>query len=308
MNDTPTNKYDQTGSRSPKWWPSRYGEGDELGAQNELTAERTLAALKLPTEGRMIELAQTLHLNTPQTPPRVAHQVTLSHWSTEGAEIDPEGSEITAFEDQLTINTHAGCHVDGFGHNGIAGHAYNGVHYREFFSPNGLTKYGMSGVLPWVTRGVCLDIAAIENTEMLPGGYSITPEHLDRACEAQGVEIGAGDAVLLHTGWGNLWDVDDDKYNGDEPGINWDAAHWLTDRRISAVGADNWALEVLPAEDPKALFVAHQHLLTETGTYIIENITTTELAASKRSEFLFTMASMKIDGLTGSPVSPVVVI
>ena len=39
-----TNTYDGTGPRSPQWWPSRYGAGDEKGAANELTPERTLAA------------------------------------------------------------------------------------------------------------------------------------------------------------------------------------------------------------------------------------------------------------------------
>ncbi len=52
------NKYDGNGSRSPQWWPSRYGSGDEAGAGNQLTPERTLAALQIPKEGRVIRLAQ----------------------------------------------------------------------------------------------------------------------------------------------------------------------------------------------------------------------------------------------------------
>src|SRR4051812_12816704 len=53
-------QYDATGSRSPQWWPSRYGPDDELGAGNELTPERTLEALALPAEGRLVQLAQVL--------------------------------------------------------------------------------------------------------------------------------------------------------------------------------------------------------------------------------------------------------
>src|SRR5262245_52034909 len=57
--------YDGSGPSSPRWWPSRYGADDELGAGNELTAERTLAALRIPTQGRIIELAQLLEPGIP---------------------------------------------------------------------------------------------------------------------------------------------------------------------------------------------------------------------------------------------------
>jgi kynurenine formamidase len=304
----PTGNYDGRGSRSPRWWPSRYGPDDQLGTQNELTPQRTLEALKLPRTGAIVQLAQTLTRDAPHVPPRIAHSVTLAHWAMDGTRVSPEGSELSGFEDQLTLNTHTGCHIDGFGHMGIGGHAYNGVHYRDFYTPNGLSRYGMENVLPWVTRGVCLDVAALESEPMLPGGYAIGPSQLEAACRRQGVEVRPGDVVLLHTGWGRLWTDDPPRYNADEPGLGWDGAHWLTDRRVTAIGADNWALEVLPSEDPEAPFVVHQHLLSETGTYIIENLTLGELAGTGRSEFLFTMAPAKIAGLTGSPVSPLAVV
>ena len=62
--------YDGSGPSSPQWWPSRYGADDELGAGHELTPERTLAALRIPTQGRIIELAQLLEPGIPAYPPR----------------------------------------------------------------------------------------------------------------------------------------------------------------------------------------------------------------------------------------------
>ena len=75
--------YDGTGGRSAQWWPTRYGAEDELGAGHELTPERTLAALRIPKEGRIIELAQLLEPGIPAYPPRAWHQLVLAHGGLE---------------------------------------------------------------------------------------------------------------------------------------------------------------------------------------------------------------------------------
>src|SRR5262249_12855114 len=151
---------------------------------------------------------------------------------------------------------------------------YNGLHYKEFYDVKGLTQLGIEQARP---RGICLDIARLLETEMLPEGFVIRPEHLAHACDVHGVAIQPGDAVLLHTGWGALWTADPQRYNAAEPGLGWEGAHWLTDRRVSLVGADNWGLEVMPFERDDYPFVVHQHLIAETGTYVLENTTTQEV-------------------------------
>ena len=67
--------YDGRGSKSPQWWPSRYGPDDEAGALNEITPERTMAALALPTSGRIIELAPVLELDMPGPAKREWRQI-----------------------------------------------------------------------------------------------------------------------------------------------------------------------------------------------------------------------------------------
>lgn len=301
-----TAAYDGTGSKSPQWWPSRYGAGDERGSLNEVTAERVLAALSIPLVGRVIELAPVHEEDMPGPARRDWRQIILADGALPGLHADP--SEWTGFEEYISSSAHVGCHVDGLAHNGIAGRGYNGVHYTEFFAKRGLRRLGAENMHSWVTRGVCLDIAAMRGVDVMEPGDMVTVADLEAAESRQGVKVKPGDAVLIHTGWMSLWQVDNDRFLEGEPGIGWDAAHWLTDRRVSIVGADNWAFEVIPFERPERAFVVHQHLLAETGTYIIENIQTAELIATASSEFLFVLAPIRGRGSTGAMASPIAII
>lgn len=310
--------YDGTGANSPQWWPSRYGADDEIGATQELTPELTLEAIQLVKEGRIVELSHPLEKGMPVWPPpgvapylegaRPYFQSIVAFAQLEANVMAPEGNSMGYFEENVFKTYHMGTHLDGLPHVGIAGRYYNGIHYKDFYTPTGVQKLGIETVKPWVSRGVMLDIAKLVGVEMLEEGFVITPEHLEEACKEQAVEVRRGDAVLLHTGYGALWKVDNDRYNNLEPGIGWDAAHWLTDRRITVVGADTWSVEVLPGERADAPFVVHQHLLAETGTHILENVKTDELVTTGRSEFLFIMLPLKAKGATGSQVSPVAVL
>jgi kynurenine formamidase len=290
--------YDGRGARSAPWWPSRYGAGDERGALNELTAEGVLGALRLPTEGRVIELAPLLEPDMPGPIGREWRQIVLA---------DRIAGESGTFDDEVTSPAHVGCHVDGLAHLGIARRAYNGIPYAELIARTGLRRLGAENLLPWVTRGVCLDIAALRGVPVMEGGDVITPADLDAACERQGVVVAPGDAVLIHTGWMSHW-TDPATYLAAEPGIGWDAARWLTERRVSAIGADNWAVEVLPAEHPDRPWIVHQHTLAESGTYLVENVRTTELASGAHSQFLFIMAPVKGHGSSGAMVAPIAVV
>ena len=301
-------RYTGRGATTPRWWPSRYGADDDLGAGNELTSERVLAALQLPRSGEVIELGQVLEAGVPAFPPRGWNQLILSHETLEEKLSAPAGTRPTEFEEHVDQAYHIGTHLDALGHMGISGRFYNGRPYGEIYEVTGLTQLGIERVKPWIARGVCLDIARLEGCDVLPDSFEILPSHLDAACAAQDVSVQPGDVVLLHTGWASLWMVDNDRYGAAEPGVGWDGAHWLTDRRVSLVGADNWAFEVWPPTDPDDLLIVHQHLLAETGTYIIENLNTAELAARRVSEFLFLLTPAKTRGSTACMAGPVAVL
>jgi kynurenine formamidase len=300
--------YDGSGRNSPQWWPSRHGAEDRLGSGNELTPERTLLALSIPKSGRVIELTRVIEPGMPIYAPRYWNQLLLGHESLEGLRPECSESDFGAFEEVVAQSYQVGCHLDALGHVTIDGRFYNGVHYRDNFTPAGMREMGIETTKPWVTRGVCLDIEAIVGADFLEGGFAITPKHLDDACASQNVEVTAGDALLIHTGWGRLWGLENERYSFSEPGLGWAAAHWVTERKVSLIGADTWGVEVVPFENPRRPYVVHQHFIPESGLHILENVDTSILAGEQISEFLFILSPIKTAGSTASMASPLAII
>jgi kynurenine formamidase len=204
-----------------------------------------------------------------------------------------------------------GTQFDGLGHIGV--HIgdddvfYNGFKLSEFGDTYGLKHLGVEHVGPIFTRGVLLDVAGIRGERSLPGGYAITVDDLTAALGVTGTQLQPGDAVLIRTGHGQWWLTDNVKYAESEPGIGLDAAMWLTERQVVLVGSDNWAVEVVPHEDPNRPFEVHQWLLVRNGTYLLENLDLDQLAADKVHEFAFVFSPLRLKGATGSPGNPIAV-
>ncbi len=126
---------------------------------------------------------------------------------------------------------------------------------------------------------------------------------------AAGVEIQAGDVVLVRTGWMRYWD-DRAAYQGAEsglPGPDTSAAEWLVERRIRATGSDTDIYEVQTTHAGPIAVPAHTILLTRGGIHIMEMVNLEELARERVYEFLFVTAPLKIVGGTGSPIRPLAI-
>ena len=119
--------------------------------------------------------------------------------------------------------------------------------------------------------------------------------------------INPGDAVLFNTGWGSLWNVDNERYNGGAPGIGLEVAGWIIEKEVSLVGADTWPVEVVPNPDPTLAFPVHNQLLTRSGIFIHENLNFDGLLEDEVYEFAYISVRVPIKGATGSPGSPIAV-
>ena len=78
----------------------------------------------------------------------------------------------------------------------------------------------------------------------------------------------------------------------------------MIDRDIAIVGADTWAVEVLPNPDPTVAFPVHMELIPKNGIFIHENIATERLIEAGVSEFAYIYSPVPIAGATGSPGAP----
>jgi kynurenine formamidase len=157
---------------------------------------------------------------------------------------------------------------------------------------------------PLVARGVLLDVAG---PKRLPPDHSITPDQLERAASDGGVEIREGDVVLVRTGYGALWSEPDAYLKG--AGVSAAGSTWLIEKKVSAVGADNMAWDVIGPTDPDlgVTLPGHVLLLVRAGIPIIENLNLEQLASAKVHEFAFVCLPLKMRGATGSPVRPIAI-
>lgn len=287
-------------------FPQRYGPEDEIGAANEITEETVRQAIALVRQGKRITLGQVLEDGAPTQMTRYwKHALGLGHI------LPGQGfgsNKQTFVEETVSGALHSGTHLDGLGHIGFGPLTYNGIPYADIATSEGLSRLGIESVPPIVTRGVLLDISATQGAEMLADRQPIGADDLEAACQRQGVQVSPGDAIIVHTGWGALWMKDNERYAASEPGLDVSAAAWCTDRRVSVIGADNWAVEVVPNPDESVAFPVHQHCIARYGVYLLENARTEDLVREGVSVFCLVLLPVRIKGASASPVAPVALV
>ena len=292
----------------PKWWPSKWGAEDQRGAANLLTPEKVLEAKSLITTGNVYQLGRVYEHGMP-IPGKRHYSLTIPGLPTGAA----PGTNMLVHNDELVSGEigQIGTQFDGLGHVGVRVGSddlfYNGNKLAEFGDTYGLKKLGVENVGPIFTRGILLDVAGVKQVRSLPVGTAISAADLQEALALAKTKLRPGDAVLIRTGHGSLWMVDNDKFAEGEPGINLGAGKWLAEQQVALVGCDNWALEVVPSENPDRPFEVHQHLLVRNGIYVLENLDLDALARERVYEFAFVFAPLRLKGATGSPGNPMAV-
>lgn len=287
------------------WYPSRYGADDSLGAVNLLKPEHAKRAAGLVKTGQTYSLGVVTGPSTPAYGPRKFNLTVMQLSDGTGTPLGT--NRATGNDDLLYTFVGIGSQLDGLGHMGIDHVYYNGTPASAFVATSGLTRFGTEAIPPIVTRGVLLDMTKRAGKPMLDAGTVFNQSEIEATARAQGIEIREGDVVLFHTGWLSLVGRDNERFMAGEPGLGVEGARFLAGRGVVAIGADTWALEVLPGEVEGEVFPVHPELLARHGVYILENMDTSALARDRAYEFLFVLGQPKFQGSVQAVINPIAI-
>jgi kynurenine formamidase len=295
----------------------RFGADDERGMLNLLTPEVVLQATRVPKTGKVYSLALPIqrggipYFNYRGAPTRLP----LAHQSDRGQFVQYGAPDhIGANEDVLILASHNETHMDALSHVFAERQMYNGVPVEAVSAQAGATRLGIEKVGWIVGRAVLLDMVRFYGADRwLTGAVAIGSDDLEACAQRQGTEVRDGDILLVRTGWVDWFLAQDVHGPADfamsdyaQPGISTDATRFVDAHDITAIGADNSAIEVLGREGDMFLG-GHVELLVNRGVHLIEHLVLKDMADDECYECLFVVAPLPVVGAAGSPVNPIAI-
>ncbi|HEY1971696.1 MAG TPA: cyclase family protein [Pseudonocardia sp.] len=287
----------------------RFGVGDERGALNLVDTDAVRRGLASAAAGTVIPLAQPI---APGAAPIAGMRTPPVHFmSRDGGDYAaglPERPGFGFADDSILMACHGATHLDALAHVWQDGVMYGGFRSDEVTS-RGAARCGIEKAGPFVCRGLFVDAAPAGSAPLAPGqpiGVDVLRTALD------GITPGAGDALLVRTGWPGQWRADPSIGTETWPGLDTDCVDWILESGFALVGADNIGVEVCPSTDPRCGSPLHIALIRDNGVYFLEllelDALAEALAAAGRREFLLVVAPLPIVRAVGSPVAPVAVL
>jgi kynurenine formamidase len=255
-----------------------------------------------------------LHADVPAFPGRTFRQYLTTNYHQINRRGPASGgaglgrNNVNWIVEQITATQQMGTHLDALNHLQIGDQTYNGHRLADIVEDHGTNRLGIDTLPQIVTRGLLLDIAAVRGVGRLAPGDVITVADAEAALDRHGLGVAAGDAVLFHTGWGQLWGVDNAGYAAAEPGPGLELAGWLAEHRVAVTGCDTWSYGPYPAQDPEEPFVVPQTLNVRHGVLVLENLRLGEAVQAGLGEFLFIVSHAKLRGATGAWVAPLAIV
>ena len=320
-----------------------FGEDDQRGRMNLLTAERRLRALEEVKTGMVFCLSHPLDrpggtvLNPNRKPP-VFHPVMrgeLAYFNLAMENINPRFTDVGS-DEAIFLYSQYSTHWDALAHKGTVFDA-NGDGVAEKVAYNGFglvdeAGRGMHGEL----GAVALSVANMAETSVQGRAVMIDLRHhfgdenvavtwdmFEHVMKTDAVTVEQGDIVCVHTGLGQLIRDADGRLDASIKtkcavldGYDKRLHEWISDSGVAAIAADNLAVERSSTLgiDPRlshrgAQLPLHEHCLVKLGVHLGELWYLTELAGwlrnNHRSRFLLTAPPLRMPGAAGSPVTPV---
>ena len=305
----------------------RWGDDDQLGTLNFIDATARLRGVAAVHEGNAFPLGLPMSEAEGIQMGFIEGRVNPTRsMICVNNPLSPDPEWIASSEDVVTFAMQCATHWDGLAHVSYGagpdgGKLYNG-YPASSVTEAGTTKLGIHLIGSLVSRGLLLDVARAKGLEVLDGGYPITPDDLDAACELGNLTVEPGDVLLVRTGQaahlalpgrpglaGAPPKRDLIAYTWPAPGLTLATTEWFHARDVAAVATDTMVLEVYPCEDKDLYLPVHLIHLVEMGMIQGQNWFLDELAdacaADGRYEFLLDATPLPFTNGLGSPVNPV---
>ena len=286
----------------------RWGQDDELGAGNLITAAKRKQAAGLVKEGLVVSMAHNIF----------QEEVTdgRGHLERTMARVRPTG---TSDNYALTSTYHGSIisHLDAVNcHVMVDGKGYNGRRMEEVEAAGGCPKGGITALKDGVvTRAVLFDATKLPGKApkgWLEPGTAVHREDLEALEKMERVKVSDGDVILLYTGrWKRREALGPWKTSEGVAGYHADVDYFLKDRGVSYIGEDEWN-DVSPTGFPQAVGLPlHALALVALGVDIFDNLDFERVVETARRlnryEFMFSAAPLRIEKGTGSPINPLAI-
>ena len=291
----------------------RWGAQDQLGTINLVTEEKQREAAALVKDGVSVSCAWPITRDLPGDP--TAKVLLYMTVTGEGYVSGMETETYQKAEDFIGLEHHGYSitHVDALCHVFWNGRMYNGLPSSMVNASRGATAESIDLLADGVvTRGVLLDVARLRGVPWLEPGEPIFPEELEAAEEAQRVRVTSGDVLLVRTGHlGRHHRAGPLDLFGRTPGSHAACIPWFRERDIAMLGSDT-SNDLEPSGYDHPELPIHQICIPSMGLWLIDNANLEGLseacAQRGRWEFLLTIAPLRIQYGTGSPVNPIAVL
>ena len=316
MTEVPT--MDQLLQQSPKNW-GKWGDDDEVGALNYLTAEEVLRGVQHVRSGSVFTLQRLIGdpKGDPVWPGRTPAERTMildeSSWDSEDAPQFPGGLHYA--DDKINAFLQGSTQYDALGHVWYGGQIWNGYDARTTIG--GLDKASVEPIAQRgvVGRGILLDMARFRGKETLDKAETFDHEDLMACAKAQGTTIEKHDVLLIRTNFLQLfYEQGEAFYEGFcEPGLVYspELVEWFRQMEIPNLVTDTIANEVTYDPNNGTALPLHCALMRNLGVTLTEICDLEKLAASCAEDgqytFLYAAAPLKVHRATGSPVNPLAI-
>jgi kynurenine formamidase len=288
----------------------RWGSDDQRGTLNLITSDVVQRGAACVRSGRAFSLAIPFDASGPQWDSQnMPHRVNPElHTHTVNVAFTGDRRDFTTSDDTFRMGSQAATHWDALSHVGYEHKLYNDID-DSVITAAGASKLGIEHVGALATRGVLLDVARAHGVEHFDDAHAITGDDLEAARTLAGLDIGAGDALLVRTGQMHFLRADDpQRYSHPSPGLSIASIPWLREHDVSAVATDTLTFEVYPCEDPQVFMPVHMIQLRDVGLLQGQNWALDALAEDcardRQYDFLLVATPLPLTGAVGAPVAP----